>query len=201
MATISTVDNALDSLRRMAAELPPDAADPLSLKAPLGWGWHAIVLLTYHRLRPARDSFDHWLWPFLETGEPELDVERDAGWEERQRLSLLQILDMLSAENLEILDPQFYQGWQDKTTRCRTLRQRVASVLLTSLDDSTRAGLLRLLAAYHRLLRIPTPVGLDTGAAAADLPALLDLADMLVDRSHDHSAPLLEAIQVCRARL
>ena len=129
MSEISTVDSALDSIRRMAAELPCAGVDALAVKGALWWGWHAVLLLAHHRLRPARDSFDHWFWDYLATGRPDLDVHRDSRWEERQRLSLLELLDILSAEELDILKPEFYQGWQDRTTRCRTLRSMRSLVM------------------------------------------------------------------------
>jgi hypothetical protein len=113
MAAISTVDNALDSLKRIPGEIG-EGAGPLALKGPLQWGWHAAVLLTHHRLRPARDTFDQWFWTYLEGGETSLETGRDAHWDERQRLSLLELVDMLSEAELPILKPEFYQGWQDR---------------------------------------------------------------------------------------
>jgi len=200
MAAISTVDNALDSLRRIPGEIG-EGGGALALKGVLHWGWHAAVLLTYHRLRPARETFDQWFWTYLEAGEANLEVDRDARWDERQRLSLLELLDMLSAVELPILKPEFYQGWQDRTTRCQTLRKRVADVLGTSLDGEQRDRLLVLLAAYHRLLRLPAPVELDESALWKAMPALFDLVEMLIDREHDHSAAILEAVGTVRKAL
>ena len=200
MATISTVDNALDSLKRIPDELGKGAG-PLALKGPLQWGWHAAVLLAYHRLRPARETFDQWFWTYLEGGETNLETERDAHWDERQRLSLLEFVDMLSEAELPILKPEFYQGWQDRTTRCQTLRKRVADVLGASLSEQQRDDLLVLLAAYHRLLRLPAPVELDPDALWEAMPALFDLVEMLVDHDHDHSAAILEAVSAARRAL
>ena len=200
METISTVDNALDSLQRFAGEVERGPG-LLDLKGALWWGWHAVTLLAHHRLRPARESFDHWFWDYLAVGEPELDVVRDASWEERQRLSLLELLDVLSAEELPLLKPEFYQGWQDRTSRCRTLRRRATEVLSSSISADQREQLLLLLAAYHRLLRLPASVETEPGRIRAALPALLDLAESLVDRSHDHAAGLLEAIATARGAL
>jgi hypothetical protein len=200
MAAISTVDNALDSLKRIPGEIG-EGAGPLALKGPLHWGWHAAVLLAHHRLRPARDTFDQWFWTYLEGGETELETERDAHWDERQRLSLLEFIDMLSEAELSILKPEFYQGWQDRTTRCQTLRKRVADVLGASLSEQQRDALLVLLAAYHRLLRLPAPVEFDADALWKAMPALFDLVEMLVDREHDHSAAILEAVAAVREAL
>jgi len=200
MTTISTVDNALDSLKKIPQETA-NAQDPLALKGALYWGWHAVVLLLYHRLRPARDTFDQWFWAYLEAGEPALEIDRDAHWDERRRLSLLEILDMLSGPELSILEPEFYQGWQDRTTRCQTLRRRVSEVIGASLGEETRQDLLLLLAAYHRLLRLPSPVKLDGDALLRALPSLFDLVEMLINSEHEHSPDLLAATAAARRSL
>ena len=200
MAIISTVDNALDSLGRIPAELGRGCG-PLDLKGVLYWGWQSVTLLAHHRLRPARETFDHWFWDFLDAGEPAFDVKRDALWEEKKRLSLLEMLDILSEEELSILKPEFFQGWQDRTTRCRTLRKGVAAVIGSSIGQAQRDQLMQLLAAYHRLLRFPSEVELEADALRETLPALFDLIEGLIDRDHDHSAPLLEAVEACRQAL
>ena len=80
------------------------------------------------RLQPQRKEFDAWIWDYLDEGEPALDVVRDSHWEERQRLSLLELLDILSEVDLLLLKPEFYQGWQDRTERCKTLRRQAAAI-------------------------------------------------------------------------
>ena len=198
MNRISTADNALDSIHRLQRDLAGADHDPLSLKGALQWGWHAVACLAHHRLRPEKERLGQWFWAYLEAGEPELDVERDARWEERQRLSLLELLDVFSEEELPLLKPEFYQGWQDRTSRCRTLRQRIAEATGTCIGDGQRQRLLLLLAAYHRLLRLPASVDLDPATVRSAFPALLDLLEVLVNQSHDHASALLEAITGCR---
>ena len=200
MATITTVDNALDSLGRIPADLGRGTS-PLDLKGALYWGWHTVALLAHHRLRPARETFDHWFWDFLDAGEPAFDIERDARWGEKKRLSLIEMLDILSSEELSILKPEFFQGWQDKTTRCRTLRKGVAAVVGSSVEQAQRDSLMLLLAGYHRLLRIPSEVALEGESLREAFSALFDLIEALIDREHDHSAPLLEALAACRQAL
>ncbi|MCP4655400.1 MAG: hypothetical protein GY856_08275 [bacterium] len=199
-SVISTRANALDSLRRFSAEIaagPP--ATPISLKGLLWWGWHAVAVLAHLRLGAARAEFDTWLWKYLpEEGSSAIDVGRDALWEERERLSLLEIVDLLSAEDLPILKPEFYQGWQDRRTRCRTLRRQAAEVLGKTIGDEERQALLLLLAAYHRLLRLPAAVELETGPLVDALPELCNLLEMLVDRSDVEGDALVGAIEECR---
>ena len=200
MVKLSTFDNALDSVRRIPDELGK-GSDLFAVKAVLSWGWHAIALLAHMRLRPAREVFDHWFWDYLDAGEPELDAERDARWEERQRLSLLELLDVFSREDLEILKPEFYQGWQDRRTRCRTLRRRVAETIGSSIDAEHRENLVRLLGAYHRLLRLPAGVEMDSEDIVSALPALFDLIEMLVEPTHSSAGRFGEAIEACRAAM
>jgi hypothetical protein len=202
---ITSHDNALDSLRRTtrAAEAL-SSGDPLELKGVLGWGWHAVALLATMVLRPAREQFDAWLWDYLAAGETALEPDRDARWEERQRLSLLELLDILSEEDAPILKPEFYQGWQDRRVRCRTLRRQVAGVVGASLggapNDGERDDLLFLLAAYHRLLRMPATVELDAAEAIRALPRLVDLLETLA-RATERPEPLLDAVAACRRAL
>lgn len=191
--------NALDSLDRVAGDL--EEAESLGLKGALAWGWHAIGLLAYLRLQPQRQLFDAWLQDYLDEGTPELDVERDARWEERERLSFLELIDLLSAESLPILKPEFYQGWQDRTSRCHGLRRQMAQVVGGSIGEDQRRRLLALLAAYHRLIRLPAGVELETTAIRAAYPALLELAELLLDRRVAEAEAAQVKLDRCRAAL
>lgn len=192
---VSPEHSALDSLERVAEELERDDG-ALALKGALQWGWHALGLLAYLRLQPARSSFDAWVQDYLQAGEPELEVERDGNWEERQRLSFLELLDLLSAADLTILKPQFYQGWQDRRSRCLDLRRRVAFAVGGAIGSAQRDDLLLLLAAYHRLVRLPAGVRLDPAAIRRAFPALLDLALALAGES----GPISRAVAECVGR-
>lgn len=199
MAEISPSHNARDSLGRVADALTRwDGDDPLILKDILGWGWHAVGLLAYLRLQPARQTFDAWIAEYFHEGTRELDVERDAHWEENRRLSLLELVDLLSAVDLPCLKPEFYQGWQDRTSRCRGLREKIHAILGRAIDENQRRQLLLLLAVYHRLIRLPAGVIIDLPAVRGALPALLNLAEMLIDRNSPDAAALTAAIEKCR---
>lgn len=199
---ITSAQNALDSLNKVAECLTrPIAGDPVALKEPIAWGWHAIGLLAYLRLRPARQSFDSWIQDYFHGGSPELNIDRDARWEERERLSFLELLDLLSDEDLPSLKPEFYQGWQDRTTRCVWLRQQVKKVIGRSLSGRQREQLLLLLAVYHRLMRLPAGVVLDADEIMTAFPALLDLIEMLIDKNSLIAESLSEAILKCRGSL
>ncbi len=192
---VTSADSAIDSLERLSQEVLEGSLDnPLTLKAVLAWGWHAVALLAYRRMQPRREDFDAWFWDYLDEGSPELDVARDAHWEERQRLSLLEILDIFSAVDLPLLKPEFFQGWTDRTVRCQTLRRQIAEIVGSGLTAEQRDGLLVLLAAYHRLVRFPAAVAIDTGPVVAELPKLFDFLASLVDRSALGGEAALEQI-------
>jgi hypothetical protein len=206
---VTSAANALDSLERLALELELEktrleegrAESSPALKGLLAWGWHAAALLAYMRLQPQRKEFDAWIWDYLDEGEPALDVVRDSHWEERQRLSLLELLDILSEVDLPLLKPEFYQGWQDRTERCKTLRRQAAAITGFAIGAEQRDSLLVLLAAYHRLLRFPVPVELEVRPVLADLPRLLDLVEALVVPSGPRGDQLTAALGRCRKSL
>jgi hypothetical protein len=197
---VTPAQNAMDSLRRVAEELGR-GRDVLALKGALAWGWHAAGLLAYLRLQPGRGAFDAWVQDYLHEGEPTLQVERDARWEERERLSFLELLDLLSAPDLPSLKPEFYQGWQDRTSRCQGLRRQVAQIVGQGIGAGQRDRLLLLLAAYHRLIRLPAGVSLETSPIWGAFPALLDLMEALLDRSGPEAGALAEALGRCREAL
>lgn len=199
---VSPLQNARDSLERMARNLESvEAGEVMALKGALGWGWHAIGLLAYLRLQPQQALFDPWLQDYLHEGEPQLQVERDARWEERERLSFLELLDLLSEESLSILKPEFYQGWQDRTSRCHNLRRQLAAVVGGSIGAEQRQQLLLLLAAYHRLIRLPARVELDTAAIRRAFPALLELAALLLDERNPEAREVRQALTHCQQAL
>ena len=198
----TSADSALDSLERLAAELDKGPIDnALALKGILVWGWHAVALLSYMRMQPHRDRFDAWIWDYLDEGSPELDFERDAHWQERQRLSLLEILDIFSEVEMPLLKPEFYQGWTDRTVRCQTLRRQIGEIIGGGIGGSQREGLLVMLAAYHRLLRFPAAVEVEVARIVDELPQLLEFIQQLIDLSAPRGAEMLDAVGRCKAAL
>lgn len=201
-ATITPLQNALDSLERVAGDLEAGSgAEPLALKGILTWSWHAVGLLAYLRLQPQRHLFDAWLQDYLNEGEPQLQIDRDARWEERERLSYLELLDLLSQEQLPILKPEFYQGWQDRTSRCHGLRRQMAEIVGGSIGEGQLQQLQLLLAAYHRLIRLPASVELETEQVCQAFPALLALIDLLLDADVPGTDALQTALSRCRKAL
>jgi len=200
--TITPIANVGDSIERIEREIEARKSDStLALKGALLWGWHAVALLAYVRLQPHREEFDAWVQDYLEHGEPGLDAERDARWENRQRLSSFELIDLMSEVDLPILKPEFYQGWQDRTSRCQTLRRKVAAVIGTSLNAMQRENLLLLLAGYHRLTRLPAEVRLDPSAVWQSFPVLLDLLEILIGKTASDLSHFSTGVEKCRSAL
>jgi len=196
---ISPGASALDSLRRVSRELADlKKGNEYALKGALCWGWHAVKLLAWLRLSPERESFDPWLQDYLHEGEQALETDRDARWQEREQLGLLELLDLLSLPELPILRPEFYQGWQDRTTRCQSLRRQMNELIGGGLTEEPREQLLLLLAAYHRLVRLPAQTILDTEEVVAAFPALFNMINMLVTGMPVDQEALAEALSKCR---
>ena len=200
--TVDTVDNAFDSLGRVARGLQEREDDPLgAAKEALAWGWQAVGLLAYRRLQPLQSRLDDRLREYLHPGEPELDVDRDAWWAERERLSHLELLDLLSEEELSLLEPAFFRGWVDPEVRCRRVRREVVAVLGRGVDEEWRGSLLVLLAAYHRLIRLPAAVRLDPEEVFRVFSALLDLVELLIEPDSEGMGEIREATTRCRRAL
>lgn len=196
--TISPLHNAEDSLARAADDLiEVETGNTLAWKGVLAWSWHAVDLLAYLQLQPQRRQFDAWMQAYLHQGEPALQVERDARWDDRTHLTLLELLDIFSDAELPILKPEFYQGWQDRATRCQDLRTRAAAIIGGSIDASQREHLLLLLAVYNRMLHMPASISLPEHDIAAAFPALLDLIEKLLPAGQE-SESLLKLLQQCR---
>jgi len=94
--------------------------------------------------------------------------------------------------------PDFYQGWQDRSSRCKWLRKQTYDLIGACITDEQRDKLLLLLAVYHRVARLPALVSLEVESILKAFPALLDMAKMLVDINSEKSDILLGAIKKCR---
>ncbi|MCA9731078.1 hypothetical protein KC799_03055 [candidate division KSB1 bacterium] len=199
---VELLQNALDSLQRIQRGLKEmKSGNPLALKDVLTWAWHCVELMANSRLQPGRKNFDAWMQDFLRDTDYDLSVDRDIHWSETAHLNLLELLDIFSDVKLPILKPEFYQGWQDRTSRCHNLRTEVGNIIGKSLDAVLRDRLMLLLAVYNRLVHIPAPVHLEMKKVEDALPALFDFIEMLLDKGSTESLTLQNAIKECRLAL
>jgi len=200
--TINPTANALDSLGRIAWELEAaDRENPLALKAPVAWGFHAASLFFYIRLQPHKETFDQWVQDYFHSWASDIDVQKDSRLEHREHLGLLEIIDLLSEIESDSLRLEFYQGWTDKMSRCRELRAKVHKLLGLALSDSERLDLLYLLALHNRFTHMPAPTVVETQAAFLKLDSLLNLLEKLVAPEWEDADQMRQALERCRTSL
>jgi hypothetical protein len=201
--TTSPIDNALDSLSRLEKCLGEAKRHEASaLKVSLAWAWHVVEILAFLKMQRERESFDPWMQEYLVEGEPSLRIDRDAFWEVTRHLSLIELLDILSERDLSILKPDFYQGWQDRTSRCHELRDHLKNIVGNCLGEEPRNELLLLLAIHNRLIHVYADVVFEPRSAWEAFPALLDLIEMLAaGEEKTESEDLLKLIGNCRTHL
>lgn len=195
---ISPIANALDSLGRIAWELDlADIENPMALKGPLNWGFHATALFFYIRLQPEKGSFDQWVQDYFHSWADEITVQNDSRLEHREHLGLLEMIDLLSEVESESLRLEFYQGWTDKMARCRELRSKVQRLIGFALNESERSELLYLLALHNRLTHTPAPTLVDTQEAFRRLKALTSLLGRMIDPDWEEAPQMLETLERC----
>jgi hypothetical protein len=199
---INPTANALDSLGRIAWELEAaDRENPLAVKGPVAWGFHAASLFFYIRLQPHKGSFDQWVQDYFHGWTAAIDVRKDSRLEHREHLGLLEIIDLLSEVEAESLRLEFYQGWTDKMARCRELRDKVQKLLGTVVSESERMDLLFLLALHNRLTHMPSQTAVETQTAFLKFESLLNLLEKLVDPEWLEAEAMLQALKRCRISL
>ena len=197
--TLTPLENALDSIRLMGKGARSRSVS--GTKEVLTWGWHAVGVLASVRLRARKDMFDPWVQQYFEEGDPDVNIGRDVHWDVRTGLSCLEILDLMSDPDLPLLKPDFYQGWQDRNSRSRVLRGQVKYILGSSLKAEQREALLFLLAAYYRLVRLPTHVTIVTADVDEKMGYLCDLLDMFVPEDSGEWGLIRDAVAKTREHL
>lgn len=202
LETINPTANILDSFGRIAWELEvADIENPVSLKGPVAWGFHAVSLLFYIRLEPHKGSFDQWVQDYFHGWAADIDIRKDSRLEHREHLGLLEIIDLLSQVDTESLRMEFYQGWTDKVARCRELRAKVQGLLGAVVSESERVDLLFLLALHNRLTHMPAQTVVETRAAFLKFESLLNLLEKLVDPEWDNAEGMQQALKRCKTSL
>lgn len=152
------VDDGAQRLWTGALEARQAAADDVvALCQSLELGLHAAEILVIQRLQPFKDRFPATIGILLHEPEPEVDLHRD-GIHVSKVLEITDVVDLLSAADLDCVSPGLHRGWEDRRFSCRRSRAvaQEAVCIELSADDQDR---LLLLAAYrNRLLRCPPPV-------------------------------------------
>jgi hypothetical protein len=152
--------------------------DLVALFEALDLGLRAVEVLVTHRLTPVKDQFPATISIQLETPEPEVEPHRDA-INIPNSLSFTAILDLLSAEELDCVNPGLHRGWEDRRFSCRRSRITAKEVLRVTLDEDGREDLLLLSAYRNRIFRSPPPVRVIRGEILDAFPSLNQLVENL----------------------
>ncbi|NIN72242.1 MAG: hypothetical protein GTO46_10065 [Gemmatimonadetes bacterium] len=155
------------------------ADDVVPLCESLGLGLHAAEILVIRLLQPIKDQFPATIGVQLNMPTPEVDPHRDAITVPKM-LEFIDVVDLLSGEELECVSPGLHRGWEDRRFSCRRSRAAAQGAigLTLSADDQER---LLLLAAYrNRLFRSPPPVRLVPGEILSAFQSLERLVEGLL---------------------
>lgn len=131
--------------------------DLVALCESLDLGLRAAEILVVHRLNPLRDRFPATIALQLEMPDPEVDPQRD-GIQVPRALQFHEVIDLLSALELECVSPGMHRGWEDRRFSCRRSRSTAQEAIGVTLSADEQRSLLALAAYRNRLFRTPPPV-------------------------------------------
>jgi hypothetical protein len=150
--------------------------DLVALCESLDLGLHAAEILSILLLQPVRDRFPATIGLQLELPAPEVDPQRD-GIHVPHTLQFNDLIDLLSADELECVSPGMHRGWEDRRFACRRSRGTAREAIGVTLGAEEQAHLLLLAAYRNRLFRAPPPVRV----VAADIVSALTTLEKLVE--------------------
>ncbi len=179
-----TID--LDSAEE-AARLWQGAADAfeqadsslVSLCQSLDLGLRAAEILVVDRLQPVKEQFPATITLQLQLPNPEVEAYRDAVTVPKS-LQITEILDLLSADDLECVAPRMHRGWEDRRFSCARSRKSAREAVGVTLDKQDIDRLLLLAAYRNRLFRYPPPIRIVPADILAAFPALRGLVERLM---------------------
>jgi hypothetical protein len=154
--------------------------DLVALCESLDLGLHAAEILAIQKLQPVKDRFPATIALQLDTPDPEVNVLRDAVAEPKA-LEFTDLLDLLSAEELDCVGPRLHRGWEDRRFSCRRSRETAQAALGVTLGHQDRDRLLLLAAYRNRLFRYPPPIRIDSAEVLEAFGALRSLVDHLLE--------------------
>ena len=168
-----------ERLWRGALEARNDAADDLvSLCEFLDLGLRTVEILVIHRLQQVKDRFPATIALQLETPTPDVDAQRDA-INVPNSLQFTDVLDLLSAEELECVSPGMHRGWEDRRFSCRRSRVTAQGAIGVTLSATDRDQLLLLAAYRNRIFRHPPPVRVVTTEVLGAFDSLARLVERM----------------------
>jgi len=173
---VSTAKGLLDALERSGAGR---SSQPLEQAAGLALAMRALQLLCLHRLQPVRENFPATNRALMSVPEPLIEPVRDALALPADFLGAIEIIDLLSEQDLDCVAPQLHRGWQDRRRSCAQARELAAGAFGFSITGEERQKLLAALAICNRVFCIPPPVTLDPDAVSAAFAPVLMLIEKI----------------------
>jgi len=146
--------------------------DIIAVCALLDLGLRSAEILAIQLLQPVKDRFPATIGVLLDTPLPEVDAHRDA-ISVPHTLQFTDMIDLLSAEELECVSPGMHRGWEDRRFSCRRSRVTAQEAIGVTLDTGERDRLLLLSAYRNRIFRHPPPIRVNT-------TQILDAFDTLI---------------------
>lgn len=151
----------------------------VSLYEALDLGIRAAEILVIQKLQLVKDRFPATIALQLELPVAEVEAIRDAVTVPKA-LDFTEILDLLSAEDLECVGPRLHRGWEDRRFSCQRSRRTARKAIGLSLDAADREHLLLLAAYRNRLFRYPPPIRIVPAEIRAAFPVLRRVVEALL---------------------
>jgi hypothetical protein len=155
------------------------ATDLVALIETLDLGLRAAEVLAIRLLQPVKEQFPATIGVQLATPTPDVERHRD-GIHVPKVLQFTDIIDLLSADDLECVSPGLHRGWEDRAFACRRSRGVARQTIGVTLASGEQVHLLLLAAYRNRLFRCPPPVRIVPGDIQAALPVLDRLVEHLL---------------------
>jgi hypothetical protein len=156
-----------------------ESEDPLEVAQALALQIRVALLLGLERIGAVAGEFPATIQALLSIPAESIEAVRDALVEPQDYLGFLDLLDLLSEEDLGCVSPRLHKGWQDKVQSCREARRLTRGAVGFSIDAAQRESLLLALAVHRRVFCGPPPVHLGLEESRAALKAAGDLIDRL----------------------
>jgi len=165
-----------EGLVRASAGLDDDAVSSL---AALTLRIRAVEIQLVERLLPVASQFPATIQEHLSQPESSSVGIRDAFVDPSAPIGLMDLLEMLSADNLAPIAPRLYRGWQDRVQARRDARRISTEAVGFSLTAEERDALLMAVALRNRLMRSFPPLDVEQSQVVEAIAAVTGLHDRL----------------------
>ncbi len=153
--------------------------DLVDLCSAIDLGLRAVEILVVYRLQRVKDQFPATISAQLETPHPDVDTQRDA-INVPSTLTFTDVLDLLSAEELECVSPGMHRGWEDRRFSCKRSRTTAREAIGMTIEETQRDNLLLLSAYRNRVTRYPPPIRIEPHKIIDAFDSLVPVVEKLL---------------------